>query len=59
MTTPQEGWDEEDNDGGAEEDEAEQADGVEAEEEQIPANLHGYWVKCHVKDVRVQALAGV
>jgi hypothetical protein len=48
--------DEEENDGRAEEEEAEQGDGVEAEEEQIPANLHGYWVKCHVKDVHVQAL---
>jgi hypothetical protein len=34
--------DKEENDGGAEEEEAEQGDGVEAEEEQIPANLHGY-----------------
>jgi hypothetical protein len=41
-------------DGGAEEEE--QDDGAEAEEEQIPQNLHGYWVKCHVKDVHVQAL---
>jgi hypothetical protein len=56
MTTPREGWDEEDNDGGAKEDEAEQGDGVEAKEEQILANLHGYWVKCHVKDVHIQAL---
>jgi hypothetical protein len=45
---------EEDNDGGAEEEE--QDDGVQAEEEQIPRNLHGYWVKCHVKDAHVQAL---
>jgi hypothetical protein len=39
-------------DGGAEE---EQDDGAEVEE-QIPQNLHGYWVKFHVKDVHVQAL---
>jgi hypothetical protein len=36
--------------------EEEQDDGAEAEEEQIPKNLHGYWVKCHVKDTHVQAL---
>jgi hypothetical protein len=41
-------------DGGAEEEE--QDDGAEAEEEQIPKNLHGHWVKCHVKDAHVQAL---
>jgi hypothetical protein len=41
-------------DGGAEEEE--QDDGAEAEEEQIPKNLHGYWVKCHVKDAHIQAL---
>jgi hypothetical protein len=41
-------------DGGAKEEE--QNDGVEAEEEQIPQNLHGYWAKCHVKDAHVQAL---
>jgi hypothetical protein len=41
-------------DGGAEEEE--QDDGAEAEEEQIPKNLHGYWVKCHVKDTHIQAL---
>jgi hypothetical protein len=41
-------------DGGAEEEE--QNDRTEAEEEQIPRNLHGYWVKCHVKDIHVQAL---
>jgi hypothetical protein len=41
-------------DGRAEEEE--QEDEVQAEEEQIPRNLHGYWVKCHVKDVHVQAL---
>jgi hypothetical protein len=35
--------------------EEEQDDGAEAEE-QIPQNLHGYWVKCHVKDAHVQAL---
>jgi hypothetical protein len=40
-------------DGGVEEEE--QDDGAEAEE-QIPQNLHGYWVKCHVKDAHVQAL---
>jgi hypothetical protein len=40
-------------DGGAKEEE--QDDGAEAEE-QIPHNLHGYWVKCHVKDAHVQAL---
>jgi hypothetical protein len=45
---------EEENDGGAEEEE--QDDGVQAEEEKIPRNLHGYWVKCHVKDTHVQAL---
>jgi hypothetical protein len=39
--------------GGVEEEE--QDDGAEAEE-QIPQNLHGYWVKCHVKDAHVQAL---
>jgi hypothetical protein len=43
--------DREENDGGAEEGDAEQGGGIEAEEEQIPAHLHGYWVKCHVKDV--------
>jgi hypothetical protein len=41
-------------DGGAEEEE--QDDGAEAEEEQIPKNLHGYWVKCHIKDAHIQAL---
>jgi hypothetical protein len=41
-------------DGRAEEEE--QDDGAEAEEEQIPQNLHGYWVKCHVKDAHIQAL---
>jgi hypothetical protein len=41
-------------DGGAKEEE--QDDRAEAEEEQIPHNLHGYWVKCHVKDAHVQAL---
>jgi hypothetical protein len=41
-------------DGRAEEEE--QDDGAEAEEEQIPQNLHGYWVKCHVRDAHVQAL---
>jgi hypothetical protein len=47
---------EEENDGKAEEEVAKQGDGVEAEEEQIPVNLHGYWVKCYVKDVHIQAL---
>jgi hypothetical protein len=41
-------------DGKAEEEE--QEDGAEAEEEQIPQNLHGYWEKSHVKDAHVQAL---
>jgi hypothetical protein len=41
-------------DGGAEEEG--QDDGAEAEEEQIPQKLHGYWVKCHVKDAHVQSL---
>jgi hypothetical protein len=41
-------------DGKAEEEE--QDDGAEAEEEQIPQNLHGYWAKCHVKDAHIQAL---
>jgi hypothetical protein len=45
---------EEEIDGGAEEEE--QDDETQAEEEQIPRNLHGYWVKCHVKDAHVQAL---
>jgi hypothetical protein len=45
---------EEEIDGRAEEEE--QDDEVQAEEEQIPWNLHGYWVKCHVKDTHVQAL---
>jgi hypothetical protein len=36
--------------------EEEQEDGAEAEEEQIPQNLHGYWAKCHVKDAHVQVL---
>jgi hypothetical protein len=45
---------EEEIDGGAEEEE--QDDGTQAEEEQILRNLHGYWVKCHVKDAHVQAL---
>jgi hypothetical protein len=47
--------DEEQNDGGAKEEEAEQGDGIEAKEEKILAKLHGYWVKCHVKDAHVQA----
>jgi hypothetical protein len=48
--------DEEENDGRAEEEDVEQVGGIRAEEEQIPLNLHGYWVKCHVKDAHVQAL---
>jgi hypothetical protein len=48
--------DREENDGGAEEGDAEQGGGIESEEEQILVNLHGYWVKCHVKDAHVQAL---
>jgi hypothetical protein len=32
----------EENDGGAEEEVTEQGGGIEAEEEQIPVNLHGY-----------------
>jgi hypothetical protein len=47
---------EEENVGGAEEEGTEQGEGIAAEEEQILANLHGYWVKCHVKDVHVRAL---
>jgi hypothetical protein len=50
----EEAAEEEGNDGGAEEEE--QDVGVQAEEEQIPRNLHGYWVKWHVKDAHVQAL---
>jgi hypothetical protein len=34
----------------------EQEGGNGAEEEQLPANLHGYWVKCHVRDAHIQAL---
>jgi hypothetical protein len=45
---------EEEIDGGAKEEE--QDDKVQAEEEQIPRNLHGYWVKCQVKEAHVQAL---
>jgi hypothetical protein len=45
---------EEEIDGGAMEEE--QDDEVQAEEEQIPRNLHGYWVKCHVRDAHIQAL---
>jgi hypothetical protein len=48
--------DEEENDGGAKEEDIEQEGGIRAEEEHIPVNLHGYWVKCHVKDAHVQAL---
>jgi hypothetical protein len=37
--------------------EEEQDGGAEAEEaEQIPVNLYGHWVKCHVKDAHVLAL---
>jgi hypothetical protein len=46
----------EDNDGGTKEEDIERGGGIKAEEEQIPVNLHGYWVKCHVKDAPVQAL---
>jgi hypothetical protein len=45
---------EEGNDGEAEEEELD--GGAQAEEEQIPRNLHGYWVKCHIRDAHVQAL---
>jgi hypothetical protein len=48
--------DEEENDGGAKAEDAEQDGDIGAEEEQIPVNLHGYWVKCHIKDAHVQAL---
>jgi hypothetical protein len=48
--------DEEENDGRAKEEGTERGGGIEAEEEQIPVNLHGYWVKCHVKYAHVQAL---
>jgi hypothetical protein len=48
--------DEDENDGGAKEKDAEQDGGARAEEEHIPVNLHGYWVKCHIKDTHVQAL---
>jgi hypothetical protein len=49
--------DEEELDGGGEAGEAEQGGGIEAKEaEKIPANLHGYWVKCHVKDAHVQLI---
>jgi hypothetical protein len=48
--------DKEENDGGAEEEDTEQGGGIEAEEEQISVNLHGYWLKCHVKDAHVWAL---
>jgi hypothetical protein len=50
----EEAAEEEGNDGGAEEEE--QDGGIRAEEEQIPMNLHGYWVKCHIKDAHIQAL---
>jgi hypothetical protein len=52
-TTAEEAADKE-ADGEAEEEE--QEDGAEAEEEQIPQNLHGYWAKCHVKDAHIQVL---
>jgi hypothetical protein len=52
-TTVEEAADKE-ADGEAEEEE--QEDGAEAEEEQIPQNLHGYWAKCHVKDAHAQVL---
>jgi hypothetical protein len=45
---------EEENNSGAEEEE--QDGGIRADEEQIPMNLHRYWVKCHIKDAHVQAL---
>jgi hypothetical protein len=49
--------DEEEQDGGAEAEGTGRGGGIEAEEaEQIPINLHGYWVKCHVKDAHVLAL---
>jgi hypothetical protein len=48
---------EEEQDGRARAEETEQGGGFEAEEvEQTPVNLHGYWVKCHVKDAHVLAL---
>jgi hypothetical protein len=50
----EEAIEEEGNDGGVKEEE--QDDRVQAEEEQIPRNLHGYWVKCHVRDAHVQVL---
>jgi hypothetical protein len=50
----EEAAEEEGNDSRAKEEE--QDDGVQAEEEQIPRNLHGYWVKCHVRDAHVQVL---
>jgi hypothetical protein len=37
--------------------EEEQDGGAKVEEpEHIPVNLHGYWVKCHVKNAHVLAL---
>jgi hypothetical protein len=45
--------DEEENDGGAKEEDVEQDGGIRAEEEKILVNLHGYWVKCHIKDAHV------
>jgi hypothetical protein len=34
----------------------EKLDGEAQAEEQIPKNLHGYWVKCHIRDTHIQAL---
>jgi hypothetical protein len=50
----EEAAEEEGNDGRAKEEEHD--GGIRAEEEQIPMNLHGYWVKCNIKDTHVQAL---
>jgi hypothetical protein len=50
----EEAAEEEGNNGGAEVEE--QDGGVQVEEEKIPRKLHGYWVKCHVRDAHVQAL---
>jgi hypothetical protein len=47
---------EEENNGRAKEEDVEQDGRIRAKEEQILMNLHGYWVKCHVKDAHVQAL---
>jgi hypothetical protein len=49
--------DKEEQDGGGEAGETEQGGRIEAEEaEQIPANLHGSWVKCHMMDAHILAL---